>query len=86
MSRVQQIYQAILQADQVGAVDDLPMQERPLSLALRKLAAELDGDEVLAEAVLAWVKEKKRELTLQKLVALRGQEWVNQQIAAMESQ
>lgn len=55
-----------------------------MSLALRKLAAELDGDEVLAEAALSWVRDKKREIALAKLVALRGQEWVNQQIAAMQ--
>jgi len=51
-----------------------------------RLANEIGGDDMLAEAALDFVIEKKREATIAKIIALRGVEWYQAQMAQMERQ
>ena len=85
MSRVQQIYQAILEADQAGA-EEYPTAPAQIPPAVIRLANEIGGDDMLAEAALDFVIEKKREATIAKIIALRGVEWYQAQMAQMERQ
>ena len=55
----------------------LEATEKQLLPQVVKLAQEIGTDEVLAEAALAWIREKKQQITIAKLVALRGQGYVD---------
>ena len=55
----------------------LEAPEKQLLPQVVKLAQEIGTDEVLAEAALAWIREKKQQITIAKLVALRGQAYVD---------
>ncbi len=43
-----------------------------------KLVNEIGADAVLAEATLAWVRKKKQQIQMAQLVALFGEEYVEQ--------
>ena len=42
------------------------------------LVALIKDDPILIEATLAWVKQKKDELTVSKITLLRGVDWVKE--------
>lgn len=54
--------------------------------AVVRLANEIGSDDMLAEAAVDFVIAKKREATIAKIIALRGVEWYQQQVAALEKQ
>ena len=80
-SKVQQLYHRILEAEAQGA---LAAEAPPLSASVQTLVEEVAGDDVLAEAAVAWVRMKKREMMIATLVALRGREWVDNELQRME--
>ena len=52
----------------------------PVDPKLMALMSLLKGDPILTEACLAWVKQKKDELTVSKITLLRGAEWVRENL------
>lgn len=81
-NRVRELYQAIL-AEEAELTHQV---ENPPSARLQVLINEIGGDDVLTEAALAWVRNKKREMVIAKLVALRGEDWVREHIQVMEGE
>jgi len=52
----------------------------PLNPKLLALVALLKDDDILTEACLSWIKQKKDELTVSKITLLRGVDWVKENL------
>lgn len=82
-SRVKQLADAIL-AQESELSHPEPQPPHRILPAVIALAKEIGHDPLLAEATLAWVQKKKRELIQAQLIALRGREWVEAEMQRME--
>ncbi len=70
---------------QSGMSQGFKRRQTPLNPALVRLVKLIDGDPVLIEAALAWVKTKKAEVEIAKMVTLRGREYVEAMVEKLQS-
>ena len=72
----------------IAQESELVEAESPVRIPSQVLALvqEIGSDALLADAALQWVRQKKQEVTLATLVALRGSEWVERETERIRSE